>query len=366
MKKIITLLLLLAMLPTTLVGCKNSSSNDEDNNGSSFDADAYIDHIISNGGIGSGSSSSTDNKTEDNTATDDNTENNTATDSETENNTDTEDKDENDALQNLRVEIDGLLFRLMGDHAVLLGRSESTNGIIKESIVIPSHCMGLPVTEIGEKAFIHDRNIKSLTIPDTVTRLGTNCIYDCPYLTELNIPSSIVEYGDCILWGCNALPFVLYNDAAYFGNEDNPYMFLFRYIEYPQQRTTLEIHSDTKYICMNAFARADKLETAVFPEGLIAIDHSAFWECTALKKIVIPDSVAAIYGCAFSECKNLEEVTLGKGIIELGDYVFDWCGEIEKFYFNGTEAEWAVIADSIKWSKKTDLGDPICTDTLVE
>ena len=90
-------------------------------------------------------------------------------------------------------------------------------------IVIPSTIDGLPVSSIGTDAFRYCTGLTSVTIPDSVTSIGSyafsysglsNVIMpdsiieigvgsfsNCPTLTEIDIPNSVTSIGDyCVLW----------------------------------------------------------------------------------------------------------------------------------------------------------------------
>ena len=58
---------------------------------------------------------------------------------------------------------------------------------------IPSHYMGVPVTEIGD--FSGCTNITRVIIPDSVTRIGYMAFADCTSMTSVEIPNSVTFIG---------------------------------------------------------------------------------------------------------------------------------------------------------------------------
>jgi len=237
----------------------------------------------------------------------------------------------------------GLKFKIEGDHAVLMGRGTCTD----TTIIIPSQYKGVPVTTIGEQAFVNDESLYGLVIPETVTVLSDYSIYGCYKLKDLKIPSSLKTVGSGCFWGCNSLSLTVYTDAAYFGNEENPYMFLFR--RATSNMTECEVHKDTKFICSMAFDRAKSLERITLPEGLLCIGDQAFSFCTNLTSINIPDSVTAIYNSAFLSCDNLSTVTLGKNLSYIGNYAFSDTNKLSNIMFNGTEEQWNNVKKGEHW-----------------
>jgi hypothetical protein len=72
-------------------------------------------------------------------------------------------------------------------------------------LVIPAEIDGLPVTEIGESAFLGRRSLASVTIPAGVTSIGHWAFSGCTGLRSVTIPNSVTVIGDCAFIGCNSL-----------------------------------------------------------------------------------------------------------------------------------------------------------------
>ena len=134
-----------------------------------------------------------------------------------------------------------------------------------------------------------------------------------------------------------------------------------------QDSTEYVIHKDTKFMLSLSCTGLINMKTIILPEGLISMDNELFGGCKALESIVIPDSVTTIQGSSFVNCTALESITIGKGLIEVSEYAF-YAPNLPTIYFNGTMAEWEVVAERIGWYP--DMQDmylsPICTDTVLD
>jgi hypothetical protein len=63
-------------------------------------------------------------------------------------------------------------------------------------VVIPSTIDGLPVTAIGDSAFIYCTSLTSVSIPSSVTSIGDHAFGNCISLTSVTIPNSVTNIED--------------------------------------------------------------------------------------------------------------------------------------------------------------------------
>lgn len=131
----------------------------------------------------------------------------------------------------------------------------------------------LGTTAIEQYAFESCPKLKSVSIPNTVTYIGTRSFYDCPIAT-LSIPGSVLTIG------------------------------------------------------LSAFSQTD-VTSLTLNNGITTIGESAFSHCSGLTSVVIPDSVTSIGAAAFQSCNFLSSVTIGTGITQIGNYAFQ-SGNIEE------------------------------------
>lgn len=62
-----------------------------------------------------------------------------------------------------------------------------------------------------------------------------------------------------------------------------------------------------------------------FPEGVEAIGHGAFEDCTSLQSIIIPESIKTIGVRAFNGCTSLQSIIIPEGVETIGVGAFEGC-----------------------------------------
>ena len=182
-----------------------------------------------------------------------------------------------------------IVFSVDGN-GVLTGVSGLTQG--NTAVVIPSEVNGITVREIGTGVFKDNRNIVSLTIPDSVTTLQNRICSGCTALREVYLPSGLTVIPDETFDGCSSLSTV----------------------HFP--KTLREIRSD-------AFCGTGLTEF-IAPDSLTAIWSYAFKDCARLIKVDLKN-VSSVSGGAFQSCTALQSVRLSDTLTELPDHLFDGC-----------------------------------------
>lgn len=80
-------------------------------------------------------------------------------------------------------------------------------------VIVPEAINGYPVVAIGVAAFSDKENIKSVTIPDTVTGIGSNAFSNCSSLALVTVGTGIRTIGDNAFSDCSSLSAILYNGS---------------------------------------------------------------------------------------------------------------------------------------------------------
>ena len=193
-----------------------------------------------------------------------------------------------------------------------------------QSITIPNS-----VTKIGDEAFCACESLQSVTIPNSVTSIGDEAFSWCNSLQSVTIPNSVRNIGNHAFCGCNICFFIC--NSTYFQNDD---VCLFN-----KDKTAIvsRIKDCVNYIIPNsvtsigdkAFFLCKSLQSITIPNSVTSIGDGAFICCESLQSITIPNSVTSIGDDAFSSCKSLQSVTIPNSVTSIEDYVFFGCESLQ-------------------------------------
>ena len=169
---------------------------------------------------------------------------------------------------------------------------------------------------IADAAF-SKKQITTVTIPDSVTSIGSNVFSFCTGLTSVTIGSSVTSIGEHAFWWCTGLTEITIPDSVTSIGDDA--------FSYCKGLTSVTIGNSVTSTGDGAFSYCTALTSITIPDSVTSIGDCAFRDCTALTSITIPDSVTSIGDGAFYNCMGLTTVTIGSGVTTIGDYIFCNC-----------------------------------------
>ncbi len=244
---------------------------------------------------------------------------------------------------------------------------DNCNGIIETAtnkLVLGTPNMTIPstVTNIGTAAFANYTSMTSMTIPNSVKTLSRQAFVGCEGLTSIFIPASVANMATDVFLGCSGLTSMsVASENTTFDSRNNC-----NAIIYTATNTlvagckTTVIPSSVKRIGEAAFAVQKTLEKIDLPENLISIGENAFWQCTQLSTINIPSTVTSIEEYAFEECNNLANVySYISTPFDINENVFTTYETTTLYVPAGTKAKYQVAAGWKKFAniKEMELND---------
>ena len=161
----------------------------------------------------------------------------------------------------------------------------SINGIkgeCPESIIIPAFLDGLPVTSVSTGAFAGKKNLKSITLPDSITSVGTNAFYNTGFYNDAsNWVNGVLYLGKCLIKA-----------------DSNRVSGVFT------------VRNGTKCVAGEAFLDCVKLTKIILPDGIVTIGGYAFSGCKGLTSMIFPNSLTSIGRGALDRCSGLTELSI--------------------------------------------------------
>ena len=198
------------------------------------------------------------------------------------------------------------------------------------------------VYDIGAYAF-EDSSFRSITIPNTIKKIGYRAFYKCSALDIVYYDGTIEDWCNISFDAQNSTSNPMnYADHIYMkDNFDN--LQEIEEIEIPSTVTdigdwqffsfnnlkSIHIPSSVKKIGYGAFYYCSNLASVIIDNGLTEIGAYAFSNCINLFSILIPDSVLTIQKGAFNLCSNLRNVSIGNGIENIGEEAFFGCEKLK-------------------------------------
>ena len=174
---------------------------------------------------------------------------------------------------------------------------------------------------IGDYTFTNCKNLGvythlRLTIPDSVTRIGTGAFQGCTYMASPELGSGLTTIGDDAFADCKTL----------------------RVVTLPDSVTTIGTY---------AFSGCTALTSVGLSENLREIPKGLFYNCSGLEHESIPNSVESIGAYAYANCTSLKSVGIGGGVTTIGPRAFGNCTSLKNMSFHGSAPD-TIFGDAFQ------------------
>ena len=252
-----------------------------------------------------------------------------------------------------------------------------------EEAIIPAYHNGKPVTQIENFGFYRMLNLKTVVIPNTVTKINDAAFGHCPNLQSINFDKGNAYYkfdAGCLIEIETNKIIAGTNESVIPSYITNIGLYAF----YALKMTNVFIPASVKEIGDCAFGECIELKSVIFENGsklekisvgmfggcinlkdivlsynIKSIDDNAFSGCS-LTSITIPSSVTSIGFAAFAVCTNLTSITIGSGVTSIGSNAFESCISITSITIPSS----VTIVGSYAFSSCTNLTSIIISDSV--
>lgn len=234
-------------------------------------------------------------------------------------------------------------------------------------VVIPSKINGVTVETIDHAAF-QNSAVTSVTIPASVTEIGSNAFAGCTNLTSVNYEGdwsnlTIQSGNPAVQDAANAPLFdfeftpdntaVIVTNYKYNGAaadvtipsryKGKPVTTIGHAAFFNSAVTSVTIPDSVTSISDHAFVNCPQLTNISIPNSVTYIGFSAFSSCTRLKSITLPSSLSSISGALFSGCSQLTTIHIPVSVTSIGNCAFDDCPSLMTVTYPGSKTQWDDI-----------------------
>ena len=159
----------------------------------------------------------------------------------------------------------------------------------EDAVEIPAEIKGKPVTSIDQYSF-YQKAMTSVTIPDSIKKIGYMAFYECKQLKSVHIPDSVTDlepysFGDCYALASFNIPKGITEIPAYAFEWANI--------------TSLDIPDNITKIGEGAFGFCKNVTSLTIPDSVTEIGEKAFQSWKGLKSFEVPKNVTKLSGNAF-------------------------------------------------------------------
>ena len=236
----------------------------------------------------------------------------------------------------------------------------------ESTVILPSTISNWPVTKIGEDALKDNTTITSVTIPASVTEIGSNAFAGCTNLTsvkyggdwsKLTIQSGNPAVQDAANAPLFDFAFTPDNTAVivrYKGTaadvtipsryKGKPVTMIDNAAFYNSVVTSVTIPDSVTSIRDSAFVFCSQLTNISIPNSVTAIGSFAFDGCTKLESITLPSSLSTIQSYAFYNCGNLKTIRIPVSVTFIENFAFDGCPSSMTVTYSGSKTQWDAIS----------------------
>lgn len=180
-----------------------------------------------------------------------------------------------------------------------------TQSSYNRSLDLSTINIGSGVTRIENQAFIFERYLTTVTLPNTLISIGDSAFRNCIILQSVNLGNGVVTIETYAFQSCFKL-------------------------------NNITIPNSTTSIGAYAFAGCSVLGVAIIGDNVTTISAGAFQGCGGLGYVYIGSKVNFIDSFAFSNCGNLDSITIPNRVSFIGTYAFSGCRNLANIIFDGT------------------------------
>ena len=202
--------------------------------------------------------------------------------------------------------------------------------------------------------FKYNGSISSFILGDSVEHIPSYLCYEMSSLSSITIPNSVTSIGSSAFFGCSSLTSVVWNaeNCADFSSYS-----VAPFYDIRSQITSFTFGDSVLHIPSYLCYRMSNLTSITVPNSVTSIGDNAFRYCSSLTSPVynahvfaflpttysgaytINDGITSIAGGAFAESSSLTSITIPCSVMKIGEGAFDKCSSINTIVIKANNLE---------------------------
>lgn len=213
------------------------------------------------------------------------------------------------------------------------------------------------VTRIGTNAFSNCTNLETIEIPNSVREIAAMAFANCGKLTTFTVPEQTIHIDADVFTGCAGITSITWNAISY---QDSQKASTSPLKPLSEQITTFIVGEKVKYIPANLLPAMPALNTvnwnAVAGDDYYAHNNTPFYtnrdqikvftigdnveyipeylcyNLNAITAVQLPNTVTSVGAYAFAECSKLKDIAMGTALKVIGYRAFANCESIVELH----------------------------------
>jgi len=195
--------------------------------------------------------------------------------------------------------------------------------------VVSSVTLKDTVTKLGSYAFEMCGNLETLVLSKNIERIMAQAFAYCTKLTTITIPESATSVLSSAFTGCSALTEIKADNNQHYVAENG----------------VLYNKAKTEIVCY-PLAKGGEY---VIPDTVTSVGYNTFGN-SMVEKITIGKGITSLGYFAFDSCPNLTTVIFSEKIMDISVYAFDECGKLAEFIMDENNP-WFKTQDGVLYNK---------------
>ena len=230
-------------------------------------------------------------------------------------------------------------------------------------VVIPSKLDNYTVTKIGENLIYSNKNVTSVTFPDSVKKLEMFTLVGTTKIKKVTFGKYVTEIPGFFLYECHGIksytipPQITKLSASAFPKElktlivgkglkefDGTSLASFPSLEKIKVSRNNKYFSSKDGVLYNkkktkliAYPGGKKTSKFTMPSSVKTIVDSSFREHKNLRNVIFTKNVKIIEAWTFGECEKLSSINIPKNITSIGWWAFRECTSVTKLTINANK-----------------------------